>query len=255
MMYDRYAAFYDSSGQVRYALLIAPYINQLLHHHVVNIRRALDIACGTGTLALLLADEGWDVIGLDLAEQMLYQARAKAANAIIAGRATFIQGDMRRLADYVPPASQNLITCTYDSLNYMLTEADLAACFSGVAHALAPGGLFLTDMNTRYFLEYDWEACEIIEQSGYIQVSQSRFDATYATNTLTLTGFIGDDSNGYERFDEVHIERAYAEDDVRTLLSQANLHIEAVYDCFTLQEPEAHAQRLMWVVRKPCEQP
>ena len=102
---------------------------------------------------------------------------------------------MRRLAENpaVPPASFDLATCTYDSLNYLLTHDDLLACFQGIAHALAPGGLFVGDMNTRHFLEFDWGTCEVQEHSSYVQVGQSHFDPADCTSTLVLTGFIGDD--------------------------------------------------------------
>src|SRR5689334_21494456 len=78
MIYHDYAPFYDGSGQLRFAVLSGQYLNELLARHPVAGRRALDLACGTGTLALLLADAGWDVIGLDSSAAMLAQARAKA---------------------------------------------------------------------------------------------------------------------------------------------------------------------------------
>lgn len=251
MIYQSYAAVYDGSGQVRFALLIASYLNELLQRHPVAGRRALDLACGTGTLALILASEGWDVLGLDISAPMLAQARAKAANAELAGRVAFAQADMRNLAGAAPPAAFDLVTCTYDSLNYLLTEEDLGACFASAAAALCPGGLFVGDMNTRHFLEFDWGDCEVQEQHGYVQVTQSHFDPERALATMVLTGFVGDDAAGYLRFDEVHIERGYPPETVAALLECAGLVCEAAYDCFTFDPPAATSQRIAWVARKP----
>src|SRR5262245_31799122 len=96
-IYHSYAPFYDGSGQFRFAVLMGHYLSELLAHHPVIGRRALDLACGTGSLALMLADAGWEVVGLDMAKPMLACARAKAENADLSGRVTFVHGDMRSL--------------------------------------------------------------------------------------------------------------------------------------------------------------
>jgi SAM-dependent methyltransferase len=269
MIYHAYAPFYDGSGQLRFAVLMGQYLRELLERHPVAGRRALDVACGTGTLALLLADQGWDVIGVDSSPAMLEQARAKAENMATPGPVAFVQGDMRGLrieneklnigqvaettsSQFSILNSQfHLVTCVYDSLNYLLDERDLAACFEGMARALAPGGLLVADMNTRYFLEHDWGTCEVIEQAGFVQVSQSYFDPAAECSTMVLSCFAGDDRQGYTRFDETHIERSYAPELVERLIRSAGLELEALYDCFTFQPVAERTQRFAWVARKP----
>jgi ubiquinone/menaquinone biosynthesis C-methylase UbiE len=271
MIYHDYAPFYDGSGQLRFAVLMGQYLSELLERHPVAGQRALDVACGTGTLALLLADDGWDVTGLDSSAAMLDQADAKAESMAICGSVTFVQGDMRALPTnderlvtkaqqshidtlsplVLRPSSFNLVTCVYDSLNYLLDERELAACFEGMARVLAPGGLLVADMNTRSFLEYDWGTCEVIEQAGLVQVSQTYFDPTAECSTMVLSCFAGDDQHGYMRFDETHVERAYAPEIVEHLIRSAGLELEALYDCFTFQPIAERTQRFAWVARKP----
>lgn len=258
-VYDAYAPFYDGSGQIRFAVLMAQYVAEVLERHPTPGKRALDLACGTGTLALLLADRGWHVVGLDSSEPMLALARAKSAALDTSGSVRFVQGDMRRIpfqdgpgsaADSVDAAGFDLVTCTYDSVNYLLSEEDLARCFAGAARALCPGGVFIVDMNTRHFLEHDWGPCEVLESAGFVQILQSYFDPPTGQSTMLLTGFAGSDAYGYERFDEIHIERAYAPELVYGLLGRVGLQVEALYDCFTFQSPVERSQRLAWVVRK-----
>jgi SAM-dependent methyltransferase len=244
-IYERYAPLYDASGQVRFALLTHMYLCELLARHAVGGRRAVDLACGTGTLAALLAEDGWDVAGLDISAAMLAQAAAKTA-----GRVHLVHGDMRRADEVLPAAAFDLATCTYDSLNYMLDEADLAACFTAAARVLAPGGLYVADMNTRHFLEHDWGECLVREQDGYVQIERSVFDPASVTNAMLLTGFVGDDRSGYERFEELHVERAYPPELVTALLSGAGLRVEAAYDSFTFSPPGPRTQRIFWVARK-----
>jgi len=267
-IYQHYAPFYDGSGQIRFAALMGQYLREVLIRHPVADRHALDLACGTGTLALILADDGWEVVGLDRSAPMLAIARTRAAG-VAAGWVTFIEGDMRHLPttdDRRPTTddeidgwravvggqwSFDLVTCTYDSLNYLLTEEDLVRCFAGAAGALRPGGLFFADMNTRHFLERDWPAVDVLEHSGFVQVAQSHFEPANACSTMVLTGFTGDDARGYRRFEETHIERAYAPEVVAALLARAGLSIEAAYDCFTFQPMHDRSQRIAWVARKP----
>ncbi|MBC8163751.1 MAG: class I SAM-dependent methyltransferase, partial [Roseiflexaceae bacterium] len=210
---------------------------------------ALDIACGTGTLALLLADKGWDVVGIDQSAAMLGLARTKADALDAPGTAAFFQADMRNFAGPQPRAF-DLATCTYDSLNYLLDERDLIACFSCVAAALRPGGLFVADMNTRHFLEHDWGEVSIAEARGLVEVQRSHFERATDCSTMLLSGFVGCDEQGYTRFDETHVERAYPPDTVALLLEQAGLHVEAAYDCFTLLPHYPASQRIAWVARK-----
>jgi ubiquinone/menaquinone biosynthesis C-methylase UbiE len=245
--YQRYAPAYDASGQVRFALLVHIYLRELLTRHPAPGRRALDLACGTGTLAMLLAESGWTVTGLDRSAAMLAQAAAKLpAGADV----RLIQADMRCPGPELPEAYFDLATCTYDSLNYMTSEEDLAACFRAAAAALVPDGLYIADMNTHHFLEFEWGECAVREQDGYVQIERSRFIAETTSNVMLLTGFVGDDEAGYARFDERHVERAYPPELVGALLTAAGLRVEAAYDSFTLSPPGPRAQRIFWVARK-----
>lgn len=249
MTYERYATVYDGSGQIRFAVLTAMYLNEIVQRHPVTGRRVLDIACGTGTLLAILAEQGWTVAGIDASAAMLEQAATKLAT--VTSEVELRQGDIRHIADIMPAQTFDLVTCTYDSLNYLLSPTDLAACFRGVAHVLVPGGLFVGDMNTRHFLAVDWETCLLHEQPGYVQIERSHFEPASAISTMWLTGFIGNDDDGYERFDEIHIERAYPPEQVAALMTAAGLVIEGCYDGFTFQSPCATTQRIHWVARKP----
>src|ERR1051325_7400807 len=92
-IYHDYAPFYDGSGQIRFAVLMGQYLQEVLALHPVGGRRALDLACGTGTLACILADAGWNVVGLDRSSPMLAIARDRARGA---GHAIpFVEGDIR----------------------------------------------------------------------------------------------------------------------------------------------------------------
>jgi SAM-dependent methyltransferase len=251
-MYEHYAQFYDATGQIRYSLLFHQYLTDLLAAHPLPLARserwALDLACGTGTFALLLADAGWRVTGVDRARAMLQQAQQKGEALQLA--VEWVVADLRALPTAQLGRCYDLVTCLYDSLNYLLTDDDLAACFRAVAALLRPGGLFIADMNSRYVLQHVWVGCEVHEQHGYTQVQQIAFDAASDRSTLRLIGMVGDDEQGYARFEEQHTQRAYNPERVAALLQAAHLQVEAAYDAFTTASPGPEAQRFVWVCRK-----
>jgi SAM-dependent methyltransferase len=246
MIYADYARIYDRSGQIRFSVLMEIYLQDLLHLHPIPGRSMIDLACGTGTLALMMAKRGWQVLGIDRSLTMLHQARLKAANAG-ATQVQFAEADMREFAVATPV---DLVTCCYDSVNYLLTEADLARCFKAVAGALRPGGLFCFDLATDLFLRNYWRGIEVDEGEGWMQIMQSSYDASTGYSTLKLTGFIEVEPGLFERFREVHVERAYSEQLVRQCLNAAGFEVEAVYDCFTTQPPSERTLREMYVARR-----
>lgn len=96
--------------------------------------RVLDLATGTGDLALAAADRGARVAGLDLAPRMVRLARAKPG----AGRVRFLVGDMTALP--LPPASVDVVTTGYGLRNV----PDLDRALAEIGRVLRPGGRFLS---------------------------------------------------------------------------------------------------------------
>ena len=176
---------------------------------------------------------------------MLAESRRKQQSVGV--EVTFVEADMRCFS---LPEPVDLVTCFYDSLNYLLTPDDLLRCFACVYRALAPGGLFCFDLATQFFLRHYWQGTETYEGDGYSQVMQSSFDEATGLSTLVLRGIVKDNWELLRQFEEVHVERAYAAEVVDTLLSAAGLVREALYDCFTHQAPNAASLRHFWAARR-----
>ena len=128
-MFDRIARVYDRMNSVMTAGM----------HHRWRRRaadlarvgpgsRALDVATGTGDLAIELAGRGATVVGLDFSERMLELARAKAAGI------EFVQGNALELA--YPDASFDAVTVGFGARNF----SDLDRGLSELARVTRPGG-------------------------------------------------------------------------------------------------------------------
>jgi SAM-dependent methyltransferase len=70
---------------------------------------ALDAGCGTGKASVLMAEAGWDVTGVDSVNRALEAARARAADADVADRVTFVKGDVTRLDTVLPGRRFDLV--------------------------------------------------------------------------------------------------------------------------------------------------
>ncbi|WP_139983541.1 class I SAM-dependent methyltransferase [Nocardioides litoris] len=89
-LWDAEAAGYDEPADhgLRDASVRDAWRSLLLEHLPAAPARVADLGCGTGTLGLLLAEEGYAVDGVDFSPAMLAQARAKAGRVV-----TFHEGD------------------------------------------------------------------------------------------------------------------------------------------------------------------
>lgn len=92
----------------------------------------LDVGCGTGTFACLLADRGYTAIGAEPAAAMLAAARAKPG----AERVRWVHGDAASL----PELQVELATMTGNTAHVFLTDHDWAEALHAVHAALRPGG-------------------------------------------------------------------------------------------------------------------
>jgi SAM-dependent methyltransferase len=171
--------------------------------------KVLDLACGTGTLAIALADRGHRVLGIDGAPEMIALARAKA------GPRTGVTFEVQDIRRFEAGSGFGLVTCSFDAINYILRPSDLESVFRGVAAALAENGIFVFDSNTRrQYLESSLGRRELV--LGGRRLSQS-WNYNPLKRVATTT-FIFDDGSR-----EVHNQRPYDLAELGRLLSRAGL--------------------------------
>jgi len=245
--YQALSAIYDLAGWGYFAERMAGRMRHLADvHGLEQIEHVVDVACGTGIAVAAFAEAGYQVTGVDRSPYMLDQARQRVAQADAtsssAQSVTLIEADMRdfSLPEDGRPAA-DLVTCMYDSLNYLLEEADLAAAFRCVADVLRPGGLYIFDVNTLYGLAEEWNSHDFIQYDSedLFIAGRTRWDHERAINTLTFHGFIRLGEGVWERFLETHVQRGYPIDVLRGLLEEAGLAPLAVYDAGRRSGPDA----------------
>ena len=150
--YTGFAAVYDTfMDNIPYEEW-CEYLTGLLKEQGVTEGVLLDLGCGTGSLTELLADAGYDMIGVDNSEEMLELALEKKEQS---GKdILYLCQDMREFELYGTVAA---VVSICDCMNYILEPEDLTEVFRLVNNYLDPGGVFIFDMNTEYNTGRSWE--------------------------------------------------------------------------------------------------
>ena len=242
--YHALAVSYDRlTNDVDYGRTVAFY-KEILAREQVKPRTAVDLACGTGSVALLLAREGLSVIGVDLSEEMLTVAAQKAQELPQPPR--FVCQDLSRLT---LPRAVDLAVCALDSLDYILDPQDCAEAIRRVYKHLNPGGIFIFDVNTPEKLRAMDGQVFLDEDDDVYCVWRGSFEeqeniCSYGMDLFQRRGQL------WDRSFEEHREYAYSEAQLRGFLKDAGFdHIRVYADC-RFEAPAPGEQRIYFSARK-----
>jgi SAM-dependent methyltransferase len=247
------APFYDElMSTVPYEHWVE-YVRLLWSVHGCSPASVLDAACGTGSVSLELARQGYAVVGVDLSEDMIAQARARAASHAQGTRPQFEVADLRTL--FLPqaphegsgrPREFEAATCLYDSLNYILEPSGLRAAFERVGAHVRPGGVWVFDINTPWAFEADLFTQSNSDPRRDLHYSwHASFDRASRVCTVQMR-FLKAGSE----FLETHHERAYEMGEVEDLLGQSGWALEKAYDAYTLNPPHKKSERWYFAARR-----
>ncbi|MEZ3463434.1 MAG: class I SAM-dependent methyltransferase [Lachnospiraceae bacterium] len=227
-------------------------IAQALGEYGIRDGLVLELGCGTGSLTELLAARGFDMIGVDNSDEMLNIAcekREKSGRDIL-----YLNQDMRSFELY---GTVRAVVSVCDSLNYLLEDEDLTACFRLVNNYLDPGGIFIFDFNTRYKYETvigDSVIAENREDCSFIW--ENYYDADSGINEYDLTIFVKEpeaSSSGEElfsRFQEVHFQRGYTLEEMWSFIERSGLAFVRAFDADTLGAVTGTSERIYCVAQE-----
>ena len=207
-------------------------------------RTAVDLACGTGSVALLLAREGMQVIGVDLSQEMLCVASQKAQE--LENPPLFLCQDLSRLW---LPRGVDLAVCALDSLDYITDPAACAEAIRRVYRVLNPGGIFIFDVNTPEKLRAMDGQVFLDEDDDVYCVWRGSFDeasniCSYGMDLFQRRGEV------WDRSFEEHCEYAYSEQQLRGFLKSAGFTGIHVYADRLFEAPRPGEQRIYFSARK-----
>ncbi|MCI9487738.1 MAG: class I SAM-dependent methyltransferase [Lachnospiraceae bacterium] len=226
------------------------YLVRLLRKYGCEGGLVAELGCGTGTMTELLAQAGYDMIGIDCSEEMLAIAMEKRAET--GSEILYLLQDMREFELYGTVAA---VVSVCDSLNYLTEYEDLVQTFRLVNNFLDPGGVFLFDLNTEYkYRELLGERTIAENREDQSFIWDNYYDEEQRINEYGLTLFIKEESGLYRKQEEFHYQRAYSLEEVREALSEAGMEFVDVYDAFTKEPPKETSGRIHVIAREHGKQ-
>src|SRR3989344_8472581 len=226
-----YARYYDLLYRDKDYRGETEFVERLIRAHLKNPRRVLEMGCGTGIHGIMLAERGYDVVGIDLSEDMLIAASQRAASLQpeIRNRVRFIKGDVRNAG---VEGRFDVVLSLFHVVSYQLTNDDMRAVFANVKAHLAPGGVFIFDC---------WYGPAVLTDRPVVRVKQLADEATSVTRIAEPTLhpnldcvdvryqlFVKDLRSGQvEEVQETHRMRYLFQPELELLAEDAGLRIES----------------------------
>lgn len=255
----------------------ADYLAGKLEEHGVKSGLVAELGCGTGNLSMLMAEKGYDMIGIDRSEDMLAVAREKQMEAMEAAEAVEVAEDMEAAGGVEAaeagdsPAGQekqilylcqdmrefelygtvDAVLSVCDSLNYILEEEELRQVFSLVNNYLEERGIFIFDINTVYKYRHVLAGNTIAEnREDCAFIWDNFYDEETGINEYEVSFYLQEEGDLFRRYQETHYQRGYDLATVKRLLEEAGMEFLEACDAATKGELGERTERLYVVARE-----
>lgn len=244
-MYGDFAKIYDKLQDIDYISFV-DYYEKLFEHYNLHPELVLDLACGTGNITVPMAKRGYDMIGVDISEEMLRIASEKARRD--GDDILFLNQNMTEFELY---GTVDAIVCALDGLNYLTFDGELEKLLALVKNYLNPDGIFLFDINSEYKLKNVLgNNTFVYDEDDVYCVWENCYDDEDKICEFTLDFFLKTDNGLYKRECEYQEERAYSVSEIVECIENSGLIFE---DCFadrSFEKPNDTTERIFFAVRK-----
>ncbi len=242
--YYSLAQSYDRlTSDVDYEKIVSFY-HTILKQENLTPKSAVDLACGTGSVALILARMGYRVTGVDMSEEMLTVANQRAQEADV--QPVFVRQKLQELS---LPRGVDMAVCALDGLDYITEPDDCARAIERICKALNPGGILIFDVNTPEKLRAMDGQVFLDEDEDVYCVWRGEFDektniCSYGMDLFQRNGRL------WQRSFEEHREYAYSAQQLKDYLQAAGFTRIRIYGDGRLEAPQEGEQRIYFSARK-----
>lgn len=246
MSYNSFASVYDElTVNVDYKERTA-YIMKILDTYGIKDGLLLDLACGTGSLSLEFAKNGFDVIGTDASFDMLSEAQNKAYES--GQNILFLCQKMQETDLY---GTVRAVVCSLDSLNHLSDVSEVRETFSKLKNFVDDGGIMIFDVNTLYkHREILGNNTFVYDEKNVYCVWQNSLSADGVTVGINLDFFVKESNDTYTRFSENFKEKFFSDEEITEAAQNAGFRVLKKYAEGTFEEPKADTQRIYYVFRR-----
>lgn len=235
------------------------------YHHFASEVKAkgaalLEVACGTGRVAIRLAQEGVETVGLDLSPNMLAIAQEKSSGL---KNIRFVEANM---CDFDLSEMFGLVIIPGHSFQNLNTAAEQVACLECIYRHLLPGGRLVVHLDHQ---EFDWLG-ELVGEKGGVFEPAEQFEhpqtgqhihtlraweyepATQTAVCTTKWEAVGSDGQVVERWQTEPVRlHCVFRFEMEHLLARVGFTIEAVYGDFFRNPLADKSAEMVWIACKP----
>ena len=228
-VFGNYSRYYDLLYRDKDYIGEAKFIHRLIQNHAPNGQSILELGCGTGNHAMLLAKEGYSIHGIDLSEEMLQQARDRLSqfDPDLASKIKISQGDIRQTR---LNQKFDVVLSLFHVISYQTSNEDLLAAFNTVKEHLNSGGVFIFDL---------WYGPAVLTEHPTVRVKRLENEEILVTRIaepvihpnenlvdVNYQVFIQNkNSDAIEEFQETHRMRYLFQPEINLLLNQIGLKL------------------------------
>jgi SAM-dependent methyltransferase len=252
-VFGNYARYYDLLYRDKDYAGEAQFICSLLQSYAPKAETVLELGCGTGHHAVLLAQEGYHLHGVDLSPEMLARARDRRDRlpSPLASRLQFSPGDIR---DLRLDRTFDVAISLFHVISYQTTNQDLAAAFTTVKQHLKPGGIFIFDVWYGPAVLSDRPSVRVKRlEDENIAVSRIAEPIVYANQNwvdVNYQVFIRDKNNhAVDELQEVHRMRYLFKPELDVMLERCGLEIIDSGEWMGDREPGFDTWGVYFIVR------
>jgi SAM-dependent methyltransferase len=252
-IFSNYARYYDLIYRDKDYTGEAKFIHSLLQTYAPNANSILELGCGQGKHALALAENGYQIHGVDLSQEMLQKANnsLSSLNTDIASRLKFSHGDIREVR---LNQTFDVILSLFHVISYQTTNQDLLAAFTTVKEHLNPGGIFIFDVwyGPAVLTERPTTRIKRVEDDK-IQVTRLAEPVIYPNKNLVDVNyqvFIKDKiTEAFEELQETHKMRYIFETEIELLCNVNKMAPVKSAEWMTNKEPSCSTWGVYFVVQ------
>ena len=235
-VYSRLSQIYDL-GWGDFSQNYVSLIDELLQVHHRTRARSLDLACGTGILAIELARKGYIVKGIDFSPEMIHMAKSKST------RLSNVSFEVADMTQFQASDEFQLVLCTFDSVNYITKISGVRKMFHNAVLALRPKGFFIFDSNTRKLYRSHHNDRLESELGGQTFIQQCTYNPG---KNKAIVEFIFPDGGR-----EFHEQRPYDFQELEPLLLTNGFAIVELFSWFDRRPYSTKTEKLFCIAQKP----
>lgn len=242
-MYDNFARGYYNVMKNTFQNDFADYYKKIIDKYKIPNNLILDLGCGSGDITYIMANSGYDMIGIDISCDMLNIANEINKNDNI----MYLCQDMREFELY---GTVGMIYSSMDCINYITDKRDLKKVFKLCNNYLDYDGLFVFDVNTIYkFYNILDNNTFVYDTENEYLVWQNEYDKKSKLCNFYLDMFYKDNGSYKRHYDEQQ-QRAYEVDELKVMLKKAGFVVENICNELSFSKVKKTTERAFFICRK-----